>query len=383
MNVSERYLRLGLQIGRHVEGMIDAYFGPPELAAGPPAEPQALVADAEALLDDLEDGWLRDQVAGLRTYAGVLAGETRSYADEVEGCYGVRPVRTDEAIFAVAHEELDELLPGAGPLGDRYRRWQESTRVPAERVEKLAVAVIEEARELTRDLVGLPAGEGVTVAAVRDVPWMGSCDYLGNLQSRISVNVDLPFSVGELLDLAIHETYPGHHTERCWKEQLLVRERGLLEETIVMLPTPQSVVAEGIATVAPGLVFEGGGAATLSAALRRTGVEIDVERAIAVERAVEPFRWVDLNVALMLHADGASEAEAGAYSERWGLTSPEITAHLIRFVQEPTSRSYPVTYAAGQALCGAYVGGDPLRFRHLLTEQVRIREMLGHGPAAI
>src|SRR5512143_3200947 len=103
----ERYLRLGLQLGRHVEGLVDAYFGPPELAAAveseSPVEPRALVDAADVLLDELEDGWLRDQVAGLRTYAGVLACEPRSYADEVEGCYGVRPARTDEAVFEAAH----------------------------------------------------------------------------------------------------------------------------------------------------------------------------------------------------------------------------------------------------------------------------------------
>src|SRR5918911_1080464 len=117
--------------------MVDAYFGPPELGAdvagGPPVEPRALVAAAEALLDELDDGWLRDQVVGLRTYAGVLAGEAGSYADEVEGCYGVRPTHTDEAVFAAAHERLEELLPGDGSLAERYARWQDSTPVPPER----------------------------------------------------------------------------------------------------------------------------------------------------------------------------------------------------------------------------------------------------------
>jgi hypothetical protein len=88
-SAAERYIRLGLQLGRHVDGIVDAYFGSAEPAAAvdaePPVEPRALVAAAEALLDELEDGWLRDQVVGLRTYAGVLAGESRSYADEVEG----------------------------------------------------------------------------------------------------------------------------------------------------------------------------------------------------------------------------------------------------------------------------------------------------------
>jgi hypothetical protein len=98
-SAAECYLRLGLQLGRHVEGVVDAYFGPPEPAAAidaaPAVEPRRLVTAAEALLDKLQDGWLRDQVVGLRMYAAVLAGEAGSYADEVEGCYGVRPELID------------------------------------------------------------------------------------------------------------------------------------------------------------------------------------------------------------------------------------------------------------------------------------------------
>ena len=105
---AERYVRLGLQLGRHVDGIVDAYFGPPDLAAevdaAPLVEPRALAAGAASLHDELDDGWLRDQVRGLRTYAGALAGDVGSYVDEVEGCYGVRPHRTDEAVFASAHE---------------------------------------------------------------------------------------------------------------------------------------------------------------------------------------------------------------------------------------------------------------------------------------
>src|SRR3989440_2436733 len=133
----ERYLRLGLQLGRHVEGIVDAYFGPPELAAAvdaePPVDPRRIVSAAEALLDELDDGWLRDQVVGLRTYAGVLAGESGSYADEVEGCYGVRPRYTDEAVFAAAHQRPAELLPGGGPPGRRQPPREGSARLPAGR----------------------------------------------------------------------------------------------------------------------------------------------------------------------------------------------------------------------------------------------------------
>ena len=53
--------------------------------AAPPLDPHELVSAADALLDELEDGWLRDQAVCVRTYAGMLE------------CYGVRPTYTDEA----------------------------------------------------------------------------------------------------------------------------------------------------------------------------------------------------------------------------------------------------------------------------------------------
>jgi len=150
--------------------MVDAYYGPPDLAAEvdaePPVDPRALVDDAAELLAALEDGWLRDQVAGLWTNARALSGEAMAYADEVEGCYGVRPTLTDEEAFATAHERLEELLAGDGPLPERYQRWQASIRVPPQQLEHTLAAVIEEARAWTRGLVELPDGEGVVLEIV-------------------------------------------------------------------------------------------------------------------------------------------------------------------------------------------------------------------------
>jgi hypothetical protein len=383
---AERYLRLGLRIGRHEDGIVDAFFGPPELAAAvdeeAPVDPRTLVADADALLGELEDGWLRDQVVGLRTYARALAGEAGSYADEVEGCHGVRPVRTDESVFAEAHARLEELLPGDGPLAERRERWEASMRVPPDRVERTVAAVVAVAREWTRRLVDLAEGEGVSVETVGAVPWMAFCAYEGGLHSRIEINVDLPLSAMELLVLALHETYPGHHAERAVKEHELVRGRGLLEETLVLVPTPQSLVSEGIAKLAPALLLEGEGGAALAGVIGAAGIDFDLDRSLAVRRALEPCRWAEVNAALMLHEDGAGEAEVRAYLERWGLMTPQLAAHMIRFFNEPTSRTYVMTYPAGGELCGAYVAGDPDRFRRLLTEQVRVRDLLEARAAA-
>ena len=379
-SVVERYLRLGLQLDRHVEGTVDAYFGPaafPDLvASASPVDPSALVDAAEALLDELDDGWLRDQVVGLRTYAGVIAGESLSYPDEVEGCYGVRPSHTDEAVFEAAHEKLEELLPGDGPVAARHEQWRQSILVPPDRIESTMSAVIEAARGLTRELVELPDGEAVELETVEDVPWLGFNFYQGQLHGRVAVNLSMPMTGLDLLVLALHETYPGHQAERACKEQLLVRERGLLEESIVLVPTPQSLVSEGIGRLAPLVLLEGPGGPALAGIVRAAGVEFDLAHALAVERASEPCRWTEVNAAMMLHDGGVPESEILAYLQRWGVLSPELAAHLVRFMKEPTSRSYVMNYPAGLRLCSSFVDGDPARFRRLLTEQVRVRDLV-------
>jgi hypothetical protein len=377
--VVERYLKLGLRVGRHVEGIVDSYAGPPDIAAAveaePLREPGRLAADAEALLAEVDDGWLRDQVRGLHTCATFMADPTGSYADEVDGCYGVRPEHTDEAVFDAAHRELDDLLPGDGPLAERYEAWRNSITVPADRLHDTVAALIGAARGWAAGIVELPDGEGVDLEVVRDRPWMAFCEYQGGLRSEISLNADLPVSAFELLHITCHETYPGHHVERVCKDDRLVRGEGRLEETLVLMPTPQSLVSEGIAELGSELLLGGEGGGRMTAVLAGAGIELDLPHALAVWRAREPCGWADVNAALMLHEDGAGANEVQAYLERWGLMTPRHAAHVIRFITEPSSRTYIVNYSAGRDLCRAYVGGDPGRFRRLLTEQIRVGDL--------
>jgi hypothetical protein len=373
------YLRLGLRLGRHDQSVVDAYFGPADLAEAVANEdlhdPRALADEADALAAELPDGWLRDQVAALRVFAGGLAGERRSYADEVEGWYGVRPTHTDEAAFERAHERLNDLLPGRGNLGERFDAWRETTVVPPDRIEPLTKAIVAEARRQTERLVDLPGGEGVELAFVRDVGWSGYNTYLGDLRGQVEVNVGQPIPAIDLLLTTLHETYPGHQAERACHEHLLARGQGLLEETLVLGPAPQAVVSEGIGQYAPHLLLAGDEGDRFTEILREEGIAFDLARELAIVEAREPCRWVDVNAALMLHQGGASEADARAYVARWGALSPELAASVVAFVNDPASRTYVLNYPAGFQLVVAYVDGDPKRFRRLLTEQIRIADL--------
>ena len=143
----------------------------------------------------------------------------------------------------------------------------------------------------------------------------------------------------------------------------------------MLVPAPQSLIAEGIAELAPSLLLRGEAGPALAAIVADAGVAIDLDHALAVERAAETRRWAQVNAALLLHDHGADEAEVRAYIERWALASPQMSAHWFRFLSQHPSGAYVLTYAAGRDLCRAWVGDDLDRFRRLLRDQVRVAEL--------
>jgi hypothetical protein len=378
---AERYLELGLRLGKHVDGLVDAYYGPPELKEAVDREEKLdaaqLAADGDALLAGLEDGWLADQVRGCATYAHVLAGDELSYSDEVERCYGVRPSKVSDEVYAAVHAELDELLPGEGTLYERRQAWRERHLVDGAKAVQVLNDLAPVLRERTAALLDLPVGEELSVEAVSAEPWWAFNYYLGDLRSRVVLNTDVPTTGLDLVHLVGHEVYPGHHTEHAVKEQLLIREQGRIEEGIQLVPTPQAVLSEGIAEAGIDVVLDDEARERLYAILRGHGLELtNPALAERITRASEPLRTLGVDAALMIHEEGASVDEAEAYVEKWSLVTPEQARHSVEFITDPIWRAYVITYSAGRDLCRAYIAGDPARLRTLLTEHVRIGDLL-------
>jgi hypothetical protein len=374
VELSEQYLELCLRLGRHIDGLVDAYYGPAEIAERIDAEelrePATLIEDAGGLLASVDDDWLRAQLVGLETVARKLAGEEIPYEDEVERCYGVRPAWVAEESFEAAHRELDEVLPGSGPLAERYQAWREGEALQGDAIASVFDAVTDDFRSRTASLFELPEGESIEVDYVSDEPWTAFNYYQGGLRSRIAVNTDVPMTPDILVMLVTHEAYPGHHTEHSWKEQIHVREGGRLEESALMVGTPSSLIGEGIAELASEILLGDDRERVTAAHVEGTGVRYDADLSRAVNEAKIPIGHVGGNVALLIHKRGASEEEALEYSMRWGLSSPRRAKQSVRFVTDPVWGSYITTYTDGYELCRRWVDGDPARFKRLLTEQL-------------
>jgi hypothetical protein len=393
----DRYLLLGLRLGRHVDGLVDAYYGPPAHArtvtAEPITPPATLAAEARSIVTDLDAGvepgwpagttgtaergapgarrgWLRAQVVGLLTTARKLAGDRIGYADEVEACYGVKPVRVEDDVLAGAHRRLDAVLPGSGPIADRLIAWRQAHEVDTDRLRPAIASLAEDLRDRTRSLFGLPDGEHVEFALVTGQPWSGFNYYLGSLQSRVAVNTDLPVLSTSLAHLVAHESYPGHHTEHTRKEVGLVRRRQWWEESIFLVGTPQCLLAEGLADLGLEVVMGRRPEAAVADHLRPLGIRYDAEVVAAVSEAGEALGAVRQNAAFRLHEDGADPEVVIDEVARWGLLSRDRASKAVEFLTHPTWRAYLTCYVEGLPLCRSFVGGDPARFDRLLSEQL-------------
>ncbi|MEJ7763352.1 MAG: hypothetical protein WKF80_11220 [Thermomicrobiales bacterium] len=389
--ITHDYLALAHGIDRLVPGFIDAYTGPPReadrLGDAEPATPLGLLEQARALAEQVmtadyperRRGYLAAQAGAMVEVCRSLAGEAIDYGAEVRGRFDIEATHTPEAEFDAAIAAIDDALPGTGPIPARMAAWRDGFTVSPDVAMGLLDVIVPEIRRRTLAFVDLPVGEDVQFALVNGQPWSGYNWFLGETRSRVELNTDLPIRANGLTGLVCHEAYPGHHTEHGLKEWHLYRQRGWDEHAVQLISTPQAVISEGIATLAETVVFPGGELYAWQAETLypRAGITGDPAREARLDAAGRALRAVNANAALLLHGEGAGEDEAVAYIMRYGLRDEAEARQSLRFIADPTWRSYVFTYHAGRDLLGRWLDRDDPdqatrldRFRELLTTQV-------------
>jgi hypothetical protein len=378
------YVRLGLAFDRLERGFVDAWTGPAPLRAevesGPVPRAADLARRARDLLRELPSAglearravFLEGQLTGLLMSARVMAGEPVAYLDQVEAYFQVRPALAPVEAYEAAHRSLDALLPGDGPLRERYTAYRDGASVPVDRLAEAVRSWSTLLRERTRALFPLPDEEAVEYEVVRDQPWAGFNYYLGGFRSTVAINADLPVPLGVLPALVAHESYPGHHTERCRKQA----RAALPELDLWLVNTPENLLAEGLADLGlrgVGLDSWGAVATELYADL---GIGYDGERGEQIARAAAALGAVRQDAAILLHDRGCSAEEVEAHLARWALLSPERARKTVAFLTDPLWRAYISTYVEGERLLSRWLdaGGAYVR---LLDEQLTPRALAG------
>jgi hypothetical protein len=357
------YVRLVLQVAVRDPGRVETAL---PLPTGPVPGWDALARTADRLRDDAgQDArgqWLAGQLEALATGCRAAAGERVPWVEQVQRGLQVRPEPGPTTAYAAAHAALEALLPGPGPLLDRLAAHRRATVVPRERLPEVAGAVVRLLRERTP---GLPADEQVRVTPVDGAPWSALCRSLGGRRSEVLLDVARPLPAASLVALLAHETYPGHHTERCALADQPERQ-------VVVVATPEAVVTEGLGQCA--LRASGLSLVDCSAAVGQ-----DLAHAAEVAAAAAPLTRTKTDAALLLHRRGP-QAAAG-HLRRWGLHTPDRVRAQLAFLTDPRWAVHAVAYGAGALLVGGWLdaGGS---YEQLLGRPVT-PATLAAGPARV
>jgi len=388
--LGREYLLVALGIGRLQDGIVDSYYGPPELRteadsreataaqlAGQAAELRARLADEP---DVQRQQWLDRQLVALETLARRLDGKEIGYLEEVERCFDARPEPTPRAVYDAVHRRLDDLLAPGPDLRRRVEQRSERLTVPADRLAPIVEWLIAEIRRDCLRHFAAPVGESLTVSLVTGEPWSAYNWYDGGLRSRIEVNTDLPLRAPEMIGLMTHECFPGHHLEHAWKEQRLYRELGRVEASVLLINTPEAYVSEGVGELGGKLVVEDGRWQELFEGIcRQAGIPLEpgeAARQREISRALGELRSTSADASLLLHAEQRPGEEVIEFVERTALTTAQRAAKTLEFISHPLWRTYVFCYSGGERLladwCAAAGDLDAQRgrFFRLLTEQL-------------
>lgn len=373
-DLPERYVRLVRGVDALLPGFVDSYAGPAGWTPVADPDPDRLGEEVAALRDalpGLDDPararWLAGQLQAAETALAMVraerGGAPLAYVDEVRGLFGVEARRVPDAELVRARAALADALPGAGDLTARYEALRARLAVPGDRIIDVLRAASDVLRERARAILPLPAGEAFAWEPVRGKPWPAYNWYLGDLQSRNEINVDLPHHLQDVPEIVSHEGYPGHHVERCAKTTGLVATGLRPECTAQLLLAPEATLSEAIAVCALEVVLDEDGIAGLLEELApRAGVALDGETLAGALAAIRfgDIAWdVQSNAALLRHVEGAGDDDVVAYVMEHTLEREVRARQVLAFIDETVSRSYVFTYSEGRRLLRGALAAAP------------------------
>ena len=380
--MGESYLDVVLQFRRLAPSLVDSYVGPAELAAQAAARPLPSLAEvgqsARSLLEAVEQheqdraraDWLCAQLRGIETACRWLAGAPAGYRALVEHCHGVQVSEVDESQFEQAHQLMAQALPGSGPLPERFASWRARQLVSGASLVEGLQALTAEFRRRCRERWQLPDAEEVVFELTRGRPWAAYHDYRGGGRSVVQVNDKLPVMAWRMGELIAHEAYPGHHTETVCKASALAAGRGRAEVDVWVYTTPQALIAEGIAMLAPEILLGEEIEEIAAACLRPLGIDYDTRVSAAARRAHELLLPLRAHLALLRHDGRIDRDGMRDYARRWLLEDDIYVDRVVANLCEQPWPPYASCYPEGLRLCRSFVGGDLQKFSLLLRQQV-------------
>ncbi len=387
-----KYLLLGLRINKWFEKEFDekyveAYFGPIELdllVKNEKSTPtKKLLMTCKSLQKELKNQGFEEErkkfigkmLKSMKIMIIVLSEAEISYIEQVQGLYDIIPRFIDDSKFYKLAEEANSVYKGSGTLLERIKETNKRRTIHMSEIVPLYQKTLKRLRTDTQKLYSdiFPSDEKVSVITVSDKSWGAYNWFLGNAQSRIEVNTDLPIRWSSILNLSAHEGYPGHHTEHMIKESLLYLEQQRFEHCIIIVISPEAVICEGLAQTGLSVLYS-----------LKDSVDFELNEICPNPSHEDPnnyykekILWKNVmglmtNAALHAHVDNWSDVELVEYIMQFGFYSEERCRQSLKFIRNPLWRTFYFTYTIGEDIIKKRFGErpSPKDFRTLLTKPI-------------
>lgn len=402
--IAERYVKLALRVGLFKPDLVDAYYGPPEWRPAPAdsagvfpydacrAEAADLLAGLDAIAAGRTDSLQRTRINGLRSQIRSLAatieilhGKKMSFDEESQALYGVTAPTHDTSYYDSILQALDTMLPGEGALVDRYEQFRKQFIIPPDKIDTLVRITLTEFRRRTTAHIPMPPGDTFVIEYVGRQPWGAYNWYQGNYRGLMQIDTTKPLYVTGMIGLVAHEGYPGHHLGDVVREETLLRNRRWMENSVILLFSPVSLVSEGTGNYAAELAAPRAAriAFIKNVLCPMAGISpAEVERYFDIQELQRQLRyaWRD---AARRYLDGVATPEATiAWLGHYCLETAQKAASSVAFFDK--FRSYVINYSLGEDLTKAYVehpddSGDVTslrwnRFRQLILDPTALMD---------
>ena len=370
--IAERYVHLVLAMGQHDPDYVDAFYGPADWKRAADQDKKPLeeigreAKELESQLPVKPDSaderlrlrceYLRKQLAALETRTRILRGEKLTFDQESGALYDAVAPHFPESHFDEILKQLEQKIPGNGPLWQRYDTWRKPFIIPKEKLDRVFHLAIEECRKRTLAHIPLPSNESFTIEYVTNKPWGGYNWYKGDYHSVIQVNTDLPIYIDRAVDLAAHEGYPGHHVYNALLEKNLVHDRRWPEFAVYALFSPQSLIAEGSANYGREVAFTKAERMKFEKELLFPAAGIDPTRAddyYVVQQLMEELSFAGNEAARRLIDGEIDDAAAEQWLQKYAVTEPARAKQRVQFIKR--YRSYVINYNTGQEIVKRYI----------------------------
>jgi hypothetical protein len=383
---AKSYICLGLRINKHIDGYVEHYYGPPELKKMVDIEeklsPISLLKNYQDLEKTLPNQgfeqkrykFLSKTLTAIETTLRMLKGEYLPYLEQSEKLFDMEPVLYDDTYFYNLSSRADKLYIGEGTLSERIQTYAMRRKIPQNQLMSLYKKAIEIARKQSNIIFPnlLPDNEIVLISEVKDQSWAMYNWYQGNYTSRIDIDINKTHYWTNILHLACHEGYPGHHMDRTLHDRELYRNKGYFENSILLIYSPEMVISEGIGEIAEFVVFEPTESIRISLEefCLNPKIEDDLEVLIEQSEIRRGFGKFESNLAYLKYVHGLSDDELLKYSRNFEVLPDTTIKSILKFISDELWAPYSIVYQ-GERLITDKFGFRPssLNFGRLLTEQ--------------